>query len=88
MRNEQDFLETVKRIAIGAFRSTKPVEVVVGKVKIVDPLAVSVESALTLKGDFLIKTEKGCKDLDKGDSVVLLRVQGGQKYVVLDKVVK
>ncbi|WP_116059709.1 DUF2577 family protein [Cohnella phaseoli] len=27
-------------------------------------------------------------DLKPGDSVVLLRVQGGQQYVILDKVVK
>lgn len=88
MPNENDFLEVVKRIAIGAVRAAKPVEVMIGKVKAVEPLAVSVEGALTLKGDFLVKTEKGCTDLGKGDGVVLLRVQGGQKYVVLDKVVK
>ncbi|GAD14191.1 hypothetical protein GBL_2408 [Geobacillus kaustophilus GBlys] len=44
---------------------------------------------MKLTEEFLVVTEQAEQaNLKGGDKVILLRVQGGQQFVVLDKVVK
>lgn len=91
----------IKQASMGAFESSKPVAVMFGTVNKANPLEVNVEQRFTLTRDFLVLTERLTeykttiagqeivirKGLQAGDKVILLRVQGGQQYIVWDRVV-
>ena len=79
-------IETIKQAAIDAVESLKPVAVLPATVTSTEPLEFSVEQRMTLTKEFLILTETARKiSFSVGDSVLLLRVQGGQKFVILDR---
>jgi hypothetical protein len=81
-------IEMVKRIAIAAVESRNPVNVLLGTVETASPLEIQIHQKLKLTKEFLIVTQTVSNaTLVKGDKLVLLRVQGGQQFVVLDKVV-
>ena len=87
-----DFSKAVKEAAMAANDATKPVKVLLGTVTGVDPLTVRVSDKLTLSGTTLIITsaltdDEGGLALAVGDKLALLRVQGGGKYVAIDRVV-
>lgn len=116
----------MKKASLDAVESTKPVNVVFGKVTSVSPLKILIDQKITLGAAQLVlcrhvtdyeneitvvdwETEnkgggssydsfashnhalKGRKKiivhnkLRKGDEVVLIREQGGQKYIVIDR---
>ncbi|WP_157729653.1 DUF2577 family protein [Tumebacillus algifaecis] len=87
-------LEVLKQIATNTQEAGSPVAVMFGTVTKVSPIEVLVDQRLSLSNDgvsdpslqTLILTEK-VRSLAVNDSVVLLRVQGGQQFVVIDKVV-
>lgn len=94
-------LNTIKQAALDAIEASKPVTVMTGTVIKISPLEVNVDQRFTLDADFLIVPESltrytltiGSNEyvirpgLQVGDRVILLRVQGGQKYLILDKAV-
>ena len=86
MADIEEFLKIVKKAAVDAVNAEKPVNVCFGKVVGTSPIEISVEQKMTLGAAQLILTNT-VKDntLLVGDSVCLLRMQGGQKYVVVDK---
>ncbi|MOA66783.1 hypothetical protein D3C78_1936650 [compost metagenome] len=65
----------------------KPVAVLFGRVSSLNPLEVIVDQRLPLTEDFLIILEQIGSKLALEDTVLLLRVQGGQRYVVWDRMV-
>jgi len=78
----------IRQASLGAIEAGQPVAVMFATVTKTDPLEVNVEQRFTLTTDFLILTDTiDRKVLDVGDRVILLRVQGGRQFVVLDKVV-
>lgn len=78
----------IKQASMGAFENSNPVAIMFGTITKTEPLEVNVEQRFTLTRDFLIFTEIfNQRVLQRGDKVILLRVQGGQQYVVLDRVV-
>lgn len=105
MRNCNDFYDLIKKSAISAVESTKPVIIRFGKVKNENPLEITIEQKLTLSSEFLILTQNVVssngyitingetksviidRSLKKDDVVLMFRMQGGQKYLVFDKVV-
>lgn len=106
-----DFINTIKRIALNAVDTTKPVNIVYGKVVSTNPLKIKIEQKITVSSKQLIipskfKVEKkevnikftyeeqeiqatGEFTIDNSfknnDTVIMLRLQGGQKYLVIDK---
>ncbi len=94
-------IEKIKLIGASAVEAGNPVAVVYGKVTREQPLEVNVDQRLTLPGEFLIvpqalqekKQRIGSEEvvlqegLKLGDKLILLRCQGGQDYVILDRVV-
>ena len=78
------FLEAIKIAAIEAIEATKPAAVVYGTVTFVSPLSVQLEQKSLLTAPFLVSLQPY---LEEGNKVALLRVQGGQEYVILGKVV-
>ena len=72
-------IDLFKQIAVEAVETEKPVAVMLGCVD--EALAVVIEQKLSLTGEQLV-VMKGV-EIKAGDTVVLLREQGGQRFVVL-----
>lgn len=72
-------LDTIKRVALNAFEASNPVKLLFGKVISTNPVKIQVGEYLTLTREFLVINGA----VSVGDSVTLIRCQGGQKYVVL-----
>lgn len=79
-------LESIKKAAVDAVDASNPTAVLIGTIKSLDPVTMDIEQRLSL-GPMQIIITKKISDLVVGDIVVILRVQGGQKYVIIDKVV-
>ncbi|RJE84271.1 DUF2577 domain-containing protein [Paenibacillus sp. 1011MAR3C5] len=81
-------LELIKKAGAGAVEASNPVNILYGEIVSVHPLSVRVDQRFTLPAGFLILTESlALRGLEQGDRVLLLRMQGGQRYVVLDRTV-
>ncbi|MEK5397452.1 DUF2577 domain-containing protein [Paenibacillus sp. FSL K6-2859] len=94
-------IDAIKRAAIEAVDAAGPVQVQLGIVEKINPLEVLVDNRLSLSEDFLILPETLAefklaigsneyeirKPLAAGDKLLLIRMQGGQRYVIMDRVV-
>ncbi len=95
-----NFVETIQRIALSAVEASKPVSVMTGVIKSVEPLEIQINSKLFYPEEAIIipqhlKSVTGTTveeypvkvnmdiGLKAGDKVSVLRVQGGQKCVLL-----
>ena len=85
MANE-GLIPLLKRIALEAVEASKPTVVLFGTVNSINPLSIYLEQKRTITKAFLVVTDK-VKNLVVGDKVVMIRMQGGQKYIIMDKVV-
>lgn len=100
--HEDQLLEVIKKAALAAVEAAMPMRVMFGKVTDTSPLTVRVGQKLPLSGDMLVVAAGTtplngiCSTCGKitvrdplkpGDKVILLRMQGGQKYILLDRVV-
>ena len=72
-------IDTIKRVALNAYEASNPIKVLFGKVISTDPVKIQVSDVLTLTREFLVINGA----VFEGDMVTLIRIQGGQKYVVL-----
>ena len=96
-----ELVEAVKQAALEAVESKDPMSFRLGKVVKVSPLEVWIDQKLTVPESALILTGMVDKieceaegigritldnSLKAGEQVILIRVDGGQKYIVLDKV--
>lgn len=86
----KNFVQLIKQCAIDAVNASKPCGTYIGKVTKVKPLKVSINQKMTVNADFLdvCETLTGSNSLKKGDIVLLIRQQGGQKYTIIDRVKK
>ena len=82
-------LDVIKKAAVAAVDAKSPVQIMYGSVTNTQPLEITVEQRLALRDPFLVLPESAARKLwIMGDPVLLLRVQGGDSYVVLDRLVK
>lgn len=79
-------LNVMKQAGVNANEANNPVKVCFGEVMSKSPIKIMVDQKIPLGKAQLTFTET-VKSLSKGDCVLLIRMQGGQKYVVIDKVV-
>lgn len=81
-------LNTIKMVALNAVKESKPCEIKFGTVVSTSPLKINMEQKIILEEPCLILTSnvRDEKTIKSGDSVILLRVQGGQKFIVLDRI--
>lgn len=87
MSDYSTFLKTIKQAAVEAVNAQNPVQICFGTVTKTDPLTVAVDQKISLTEEFLILTKTVTEDaLAADDEVILLRAQGGQKYVVIDRI--
>jgi hypothetical protein len=83
-----DVTKLIKRAAVDATMASDPMALLVGTVLSIAPLKVNIEQKLTLGAAQLMMTEYISNRLALGDQVMLLQKQGGQVFVIIDKVIK
>lgn len=118
MPDATDLTKAIKKAALKAQESAKPVNICFGTVETTNPLTINVEQKMTLGEKQLVlcrsvteyttmatvqwETEQneqphkhsieGTKQmiihnaLEKGEGVILIRQQEGQKYIVIDRI--
>lgn len=80
--------QLIKKLALDAVRASKPCNIVTGVVTDAAPLKIKISEKVTLDRDFFILTQRAKEtELKKGDKMALLREEGGQRYLIIDKVV-
>ena len=79
-------IKIIKQAAVEAVEASAPVQVLFGTVESASPLTVRVDQRFTLSKEFLVVPERLANTFDVGENVLLLRMQGGQKYVILDRI--
>ena len=92
-----DLIQSMKKAARDVIAASSPVEMCFGKVKSVDPFEIDIDQKLTLTEEFVILgryVREYSLDLTiagemrhgfrVGDGLLLARMQGGQKYVIID----
>lgn len=81
-----DLFNAMKQIAKDAFDTLQPADWCYGKVISLDPFQVQIDQKLPLKKEFLaVRTGVSASSFKVGDKLILLRKQGGQEYLILDK---
>ena len=85
---QSNLLQIIKKICKEERQSSMPCDYILGTVTKADPLKIKISAKITLDEDFfdLTATAKKVK-LAKGDQVAILQAQGGQKFLIIDKVV-
>lgn len=97
-------IQTIKQVAMEAFKASRPTSVLYGEVISISPIKIKIAQNKILEEAFLILTnnvkdhivtlklyESEARDytlykgLKEGEKVMLIQVQGGQDYVVLDR---
>jgi hypothetical protein len=79
--------QLIKKAAIEAVEAGKPSDLIFGKVISTNPLRVNVDQKLTLNEEFVFVTYAYQQLMQDNDNVVMIRAKGGQKYLIIDKVV-
>ena len=87
MLSSNSLMQTLKQAAVEAVEANKPCAIVFGIVKSTAPLSITIDQKLTLANPFLVVTQSAKATLSAGDRGAMTRVQGGQQYLVIDKVV-
>ncbi|KGE21073.1 DUF2577 domain-containing protein [Paenibacillus wynnii] len=94
-------LDIIKKASLGAVSNTNPVAFSYGAVTGTAPLQIQVDQRFTLSAHALVLPESVTENklllngqevvlrrgLEVGDRVLMARMQGGQSYVVLDRLV-
>ncbi|WP_317853945.1 DUF2577 domain-containing protein [Chakrabartyella piscis] len=78
----------MKKLALEAVDSSNPTKIVFGKVVSSSPLQIKIDDKMTLSSAQLMLTRNiSTCGLTIGEEMVLVQMQGGQKYLVLDGIV-
>lgn len=77
-----ELLGIIKRAALNAYESEQMIDLVLGNVQSMSPLTVTVENAAVK-----LLRRAGEPELEAGDRVYLIRMRGGQRFLLLDKAV-
>lgn len=83
-----ELVKLIKQVAIDAFRASKPVELIYGKVikdyKNDGELVIYLAEKLELTEQFFVFGSIRPKNLERGNRLAIIRMQGGQSYYVVD----
>ena len=79
-------VKLIKRAAVEAVQARSPMGVEYGLVTSISPLGIPVDQTKIMTAAQLILTNAVMDyALQKGEKVILLRCDGGQQYIVLDR---
>lgn len=82
-----NLLSIIKTAAVEAVMANAPVNIYIGLIANLEPLSIMIsEREITLDSDFFVFTQN-VGELKKGDKLLLLCQQGGQRYFAIGKVV-
>ena len=82
----RQFIDVMKKVALNAIETTKPVEICYGTVQSKNPFQVRLSQKQILgKESFIVKNGITAQSFEEGDILILFRVQGGQQYLIYDK---
>lgn len=83
-----NLVQLLKQLSKEEREASKPCDVIIGTVTALEPLKISLSQKMYLTEEFLLKTSYfDGLDLKKDDDVIVIRKQGGQQFLLLDKVV-
>lgn len=83
MSSVPDLFTLIKTIAVGAVEARKPVEICFGTVQAFAPFTVRLSQKLVLGKDFfIVRDGVTAQDFKVGDVLILVRMQGGQQYLI------
>lgn len=85
MNDATELVKLIKRAAVEAVEAQKPLSVCFGRVLSADPIKVSVDQKMVLGKNQLINTDR-LAAVNTDDELVMLRAEGGQRFVVLDRI--
>ena len=77
-----DLVQSMKKAAVEAVEAGAPSAPFVGTVSSAQPLRVRLNQRLTLSGERLV-FQRNQRVPEEGDTLALLRFEGGQRYLVL-----
>lgn len=87
MPDYSGLVRAIKQAGTEAVDAGNPVTICYGKVISISPLKVKVDQKMTLGSAQITLAKRVVDDaLMTGDDVIMLRQQGGQKYIIIDKV--
>lgn len=78
-----ELLRVIKRAAIEAYENEQMIDLVCGRVTATDPLSVCVQGNTPVR----LLHREGEPKLNLDDRVYLIRLRGGQRFLLLDKAV-
>ena len=80
------FIEVIKQVALAAVESKKPVEICYGTVLSLSPFTIKLSQKQILTNEwFEVRDGVYPSSIRKGDNVIVIRFQGGQKYLIFGK---
>lgn len=80
-------LRVIKQAAVDAVNASSPMGLVTGEIVNTSPLKIKVSQQITIEKDMILKTATFSRQsISVGDAVFLMAEQGGQRYLVIDKV--
>ncbi len=83
-----ELLKVIQEIVQRSLKAAQLTEYVAGTVESVSPLMVRISSTMPpLQAPSLLLTEQVENRLEAGDAVIMLRVQRGQRYIILSRAV-
>ena len=85
MADYTELLQAIKRAALEAVAAGQPLALCYGQVTSVQPLQIMADQKLPLEAEQLELLSAVRGGLQVGERVLLRRWQGGQKYLVLDR---
>ena len=81
-----NLMETMRQIAANERQAALPMTICFGKVIALSPFRVQVDQKLVLtKEFFIVKSGVSASSFKVGDVLILVRNEGGQKYLIFDK---
>lgn len=84
----RNLLQIIKQIAKDERQNSRPCDVMIGTVAKTNPLKISISNKVTIDKDFFTMTLRASQLIySKGDKVAMIQAQGGQNFVIIDKVV-
>lgn len=87
MQNES-LIQIIKKISKQEREASVPSDLVIGTVAKISPLEIKISSKITIDSDFFYLTQTANnRSLAVNDKVAMLRMSGGQMYLIIDKVV-
>ena len=81
-----NLMESMRQIAANERQAALPMTICFGKVIALSPFHVQIDQKLVLtKEFFIVKSGVSASSFKVGDVLILLRNEGGQKYLIFDK---